>query len=66
MMAEKIPSTGQPIELTGEEFERLLEERAQHEMGMTLEAFIAALDAGELPDTSAAMGLAILIGERAR
>jgi len=33
---------------------------------MSLDAFLAALDAGELPDSSAAMLLAILVGERSR
>ncbi|HEY7062005.1 MAG TPA: hypothetical protein VII06_11040 [Chloroflexota bacterium] len=63
-MAETITSAAQPRDLRREEFARLLEERVQRELGMTLEAFLAALDAGELPDTSAAMGLAMLVGAR--
>ena len=63
-MAEAITSPAQPIELSAEEFARLLEERVQRDLGMSLEAFLAALAAGELPDTSAAMGLAILVAPR--
>ena len=65
-MAETITPPAQPIEMSREEFARLLEERVQRELGMSLDAFIAALDAGELPDTSAAMGLALLVGEPSR
>jgi hypothetical protein len=48
--------------MTRAEFTRLMEERVQRELGMSLDAFLAALDAGELPDTSAAMSLALLVG----
>lgn len=65
-MAEPAITPGEPIELTAEEFERYVAECVQQELGMSLEAFLAALDAGELPDTSAAMGLALLVRDARR
>ena len=65
-MAEPLPTNGEPIELTWEEFERLLDERTRRDFGMSIEEFTAAWDAGELPDTPAVMNIAILLGDRAK
>lgn len=54
----------QPKELNQREFERLLEERAQRTLGMSLPEFKAALREGRLdPESSRVAGLAILVGE---
>jgi hypothetical protein len=63
-MAEPLSTNGEPIEITWEEFERLLDERARRDFGMSLEEFTAAWDAGELPDTSKVMSIAIFLGGR--
>ena len=52
----------EPRELSREEFAQLLEEQCQQELNLSLEQFLAAWDAGELPDTSAVMGIAVLTG----
>ncbi len=65
-MAETTTTSALPQELSREEFARLLEDRIQRELGISLQAFLAALDAGELPDSSAAMSLAMLVGARSR
>ncbi len=64
-MAEPLPADREPIEVTWEEFERLLDERTRRDFGMSLEEFAAAWDAGELPDTPSVMNIAILLGDRA-
>ncbi len=65
-MAKSSVKSAEPVELNAQEFARLLEERTQRDLGMSLDTFLAALDAGELPDTSTVMSLAILVGARPR
>ena len=65
-MAEPAYTDAQPIEMSREEFLRLLEPRILRDLGLSLDEFMERLDAGELPDTSVAMGYAMLIGERPR
>jgi hypothetical protein len=65
-MAETSTTSTEPMDLSAEEFARLLEQRTQRDLGMSLDAFLAALDAGELPDSPAVMNLAILVGARSR
>ena len=63
-MAEPLPTNGEPIEITWEEFERLLDERARRDFGMSLKEFAAAFDAGELGDEPGVMDIAIFLGDR--
>ncbi len=49
-------------ELTADEMARLLDERAQKFLGMSGEEFLAALEAGTLPDTAAVAHLATMAG----
>ncbi len=65
-MAEPASPDAEPIELSAEEFRRLLDARARRDLGLSVEEFIALADAGELPDTSVAMKLALMVGERPR
>ena len=57
----------EPKELSENEFQELLEQRAQRTLGMSLAEFIAALREGRLdPESSRVAGLALLVGERPR
>jgi hypothetical protein len=65
-MAEPAAPLNEPIELSPKEFDRLLEARIQRDLGLSLDEFVALMKAGKLPDTSVAMGFAILLRERSR
>lgn len=57
----------EPRELSNAEMEKVLDERTQRTLGMSLSEFRIALKEGELdPESSRVAGLAILVGERAR
>ena len=53
-------------EMTREEFRRLLEQRAQREFGMSLDAFLKAFKAGTVRESSGAVELALLAGAKPR
>ena len=69
-MAETIHTEVQPldtaddfIDLTREQLIELLEERCRRHLGMSLDEFLVEWDAGRLPDTSAVMRIAMMVGE---
>jgi hypothetical protein len=56
----------EPRELDNEDFRALLDERVRRAVGMSLQEFIEALQAGKLdPESPQVAGLAILVGARA-
>ncbi len=57
------PITSEPgvVELSREEGRQMLDQRTRRELGMSLEEFEAAYDAGTLPDTPAAEHLVMLL-----
>jgi len=53
----------EPIELTQEEFTRLVEERVRKRLGLSVEEFIRALRDGKLdPEAPEVADLALLVG----
>lgn len=57
---------GDPNVLSSEEFDRVLDGRARRSLGMSLDEFLCARDAGTLPDTPAVDHLLLLASARAR
>lgn len=56
----------EPHTLTPEEFDLLLDQRARRSLGMSLDEFLRARDAGSLPDIPAVDHLLLLVRARTR
>jgi hypothetical protein len=58
-----MPATqADPSELTADELRAVLEDEAQHYLGMSADEFIAAAHRGELPDHPVVAHLVLLAG----
>ncbi len=53
-----------PKVVTREELERLLEERVESRLGISVEEFIQKADRDELPDSPSSTGLGLLLGTK--
>ncbi len=59
MSAQALP---QPVEMSEEEFRKVLDERCRRDLDVSLDEFVKRLALGDLPDLPAVTELAILVG----